>query len=117
MIGVGGDTTGIRTGAPVRGFRSVQYGVYEADGRWWLGRKESSAGMYQKLAGPLRSPANGGLVFSFRDAAGAATTDPLAVHTVEIVVRGESFGKVRGSGGIGPTVRQDSLRTRAFLRG
>ncbi len=118
VIEFAGDTTGIKIGGPIRGFRVVQYGTFLKDGRWWLGRKDGPGAPYQKMAGPLRAPALGGLEFLPYDALGAATTDPLAVHTVEIVIRGETFGKLRGgSGGVVPTVRYDSLRTAAYLRG
>ncbi len=118
VIEIEGDTTGIKMGGPIRGFRAVQYGTFLEDGRWWIGRKTGVGGSYQRLAGPIRAPSLGGLEFRPYDALGALTADPLAVHTVEIVIRGETFGKLRGgSGGAAPTVRYDSLRTTAYLRG
>ncbi len=118
VIEFDGDTTGIRFGSPIRGFRTVQYGIFPADGRWWLGRKTEANSPYQKLAGPVRSPALGGLEFLPYDSTGGPTVDPLAVRTVEVVIRAESFGKLRGgSSGVVPTVRYDSLRTVLFPRG
>ncbi len=112
-----GDTTGISVGGGFRAFRRIEYGLFEDAGRWWLGRKIGS-GAWERLTGPLRSPTDGGLSYSYFDAGGNVTADPAAVRTVEIVIRAESFGKARRYGGSAPpTERQDSIRTRVFLRG
>ena len=41
-IGTIGDTAGIAVGAPFRAFRRAEYGIFQQDGRWWLGRKLGS---------------------------------------------------------------------------
>ena len=115
VIQISHDTSIVNLGAPVRLFRKVQYGIYQDGGRWWLGRKVGAAASYEKLTGPLRSPASGGLVFTYYDAAGAATVTATDVRTVDIVIRSESFGKSNLNT---PVVeRQDSVRVKVFLRG
>ncbi len=116
------DTAGIGSlsaatvGAPIRVFRRTQYGLYAEDGRWWLGRKVSGAANYQKLIGPMRSPADSGLSIVYYDQAGATTTTATAVRMVDIVLRGESYGQaVTGAGA--SKVLEDSLRIRVSLRG
>ncbi len=115
VIQISHDTSIVNLGAPVRLFRKVQYGIYQDGGRWWLGRKVGAAASYEKLTGPLRSPASGGLVFTYYDAAGAATVTATDVRTVDIVIRSESFGKSNMRSIV--TERQDSVRIKVFLRG
>ena len=112
-----GDATGISVGGGFRAFRRIEYGLFQDAGRWWLGQKTGS-GAWERLTGPLRSPMDGGLSFTYFDAGGNVTADPAAVRTVEIVIRAESFGQARRYGGSAPpTERQDSIRTMVFLRG
>ncbi len=106
----------VDVGAPFRAFRSTQYGIYQEDGRWWLGRKVGAAASYEKLAGPLRAPADSGLVLTYYDGAGNTTAIPMQVALVEIILRGESFGKVPRTGQA-PAVQRDTLTTRVSLRG
>ncbi len=107
------DTAAIRIGAPVRAFRRVEYGLYPADGRWWLGRKVGAAASYEKLTGPLLAWASGGLMFTYRDAAGNVTADPTQVAVIDFVLRAESY-RVSGSA---QELVQDTLATRVALRG
>jgi type II secretory pathway pseudopilin PulG len=106
----------IKVGAPLRTFRQIRYGIYQEDGRWWLGRKIGGAGSYQRLTGPLLSPSDSGLVFSYFDDTGASTNDPSRVAIVEITLRGESVRSVTGTG-VAPRAMRDGLTTRVFLRG
>ncbi len=101
-------------GAPLRAFRSIEYGLYQEGGRWWLGRKVGAAASYEKLTGPLRSAASGGLVCTYYDAAGAVTADPSQVAAVEFIIRAESYA-LPGSGST--ALQQDSLTIRVALRG
>ncbi|MGD2216527.1 MAG: hypothetical protein PVJ64_07210 [Gemmatimonadales bacterium] len=106
----------VHVGAPFRAFRRVQYGLFQEDGRWWLGRMVGSASSFEKLIGPLAAPSDSGLVFTYYDLAGNATADPRQVAVVEIVLRAESFGKVQtGTGDV--SVQQDNLTTAVKLRG
>ena len=116
VLEVSGDMDGVYMGAPVRAFRRVQYGVYQDGGRWWLGRKVGDASAYERLTGPLRAPADGGLAFVYYDEAGNTTTDPSQVRLVDIQVRGESIGKVP-RGGQAPVAEHDTLTLRVSLRG
>ncbi len=105
---------GVVVGAPFRSFRAIQYGMFLDGGNWWLGRKIPGAA-YDKLTGPLRSPAAGGLVFNYYDANGAVTAVPADVRMIEIVIRSQSTRKSRQASGL--TERTDSLRTKVFLGG
>lgn len=115
VLEVAGDTSGIGIGAPVRLFRRVDYGLYSEGGRWWLGRRVNGAATYEKLTGPLRAPADGGLQLRYFDAAGSETGDPKKVAAVEIVIRAESSGASRRGAVVRP--QADSVRTRVALRG
>ena len=108
----------VYVGAPFLAFRRIQYGIYQEAGRWWLGRKVGGAVAYEKLTGPLRAPVDGGLVFVYRDAAGAVTANKALVAEVEIIIRGESWGQapnVLRSPAV--AFRRDTVRTRVALRG
>lgn len=109
---------GVEIGAPYRQFRKVHYGLYlEADGRWWLGRKVGAAASWERLTGPLSAPSDSGLAFRYYDQSGSATTDPTLVRMVDIVLRGESYGKVPQAGNLAPDVEEDTLTLRVSLRG
>ena len=105
---------GVVVGAPFRSFRAIQYGTFLDGGNWWLGRK-TPGGAYEKLTGPLRSPAAGGLVFEYYDANGNVTAVAADVRIIEIVIRSQSTRKSRQASGL--TERTDSLRTKVFLSG
>ena len=109
------DTLGVVVGALFQSFRRVEYGLYQdaGDGRWWLGRKVGAAASYEKLTGPLLPQASGGLVLTYRDAAGNVTADPTQVAVIDFVIRAESYGV---SGNAQQFV-QDTLATRVALRG
>jgi type II secretory pathway pseudopilin PulG len=107
----------VRVGAPFRAFRRVQYGIYEQDGRWWLGQKVSSAELYDRLIGPLLAPEDSGLVFTYYDVEGDTTNDPLQVHYVDIIIRGESLGRVRRGDGQTARPQEDEVTIRVSLRG
>ncbi len=108
-------TEGVFVGAPIRSFHRVEYGVYYDEGRWWLGRKVGDAASYERLAGPLRSPTDSGLVFVYYDQAGNVTADSSQVSYVDIILRGESHRPVPGAGG--PSYQADTLTMRVTLRG
>ncbi|MEE9212880.1 MAG: hypothetical protein V3U29_09520 [Phycisphaeraceae bacterium] len=107
------DMPGVLVGAPWRTFRKTQYGTFLEDGDWWLGRK--TTGAYEKLTGPIRSPAAGGLVFNYYDASGNVTAVPADVRVIEIILRSQSTRQSRQASGL--TERTDSLRTKVFLSG
>ncbi len=115
VVELTGDVDDVYFGAPIRAFRRVEYGLFQEDGRWWLGRKIGAAA-YEKLTGPLSSPTDSGLVFTYYDQAGNVTADSTQVAQIEIIVRGESFGKVRKSL-TDVSVQVDTLTTWVSLRG
>ncbi|HSG80602.1 MAG TPA: hypothetical protein VLC48_00005, partial [Gemmatimonadota bacterium] len=108
---------GIQVGAPFREFRQVQYGSYHDGERWWLGRKVGAASDWEKLTGPLGPPSDSGLVFVLRDVNGDITADPTQVRLVDIILRGESFGKAPQAGNLDPDAQEDTLTLRVSLRG
>jgi hypothetical protein len=108
---------GVQVGAPFREFRQIRYGSYHDGERWWLGRKVGAAADWEKLTGPLGPPSDSGLVFVFRDINGSVTADPTQVRMVDIILRGESFGRAPQAGAIAPEAEEDSLTLRVSLRG
>ncbi|MGD2215258.1 MAG: hypothetical protein PVJ64_00825 [Gemmatimonadales bacterium] len=116
--GSGDVLANVRIGAPVRAFRAVEYGLYfDPDGRWWLGRRVGNASDWEKLTGPLSTPSDSGLTFIYYDQNGDTTSVPVDVRMVDIILRGESFGKAPQAGDLGPEVEEDTLTVRVSLRG
>ena len=109
----GGGVADIEVGADLHAFRRVVFLLVQDDGRWWLGRRVA-AGTEEVLAGPLLSPGEGGLAFTYLDEDGAVTTDPAEVRRVEVTLRSESLGRSRFLSG-SSTVR-DSLTLGVHLR-
>jgi hypothetical protein len=116
VITVSADTSSVRVGAPIRAFRSYEYGVYQTGGRSWLGRRQG-AGSWEQVAGPLVAVADSPLEFVYLDNTGTATTDPTAVDLVQVTVRAQSFGKSRRIGKTPLAHRVDTVTTRIQLRG
>lgn len=108
------DTSGIRVGASFRSFRRVEYAPYQLNGRWWLGRKVGSAADYDQLTGPLVAPPANGLELAYYDTLGAVTTNPVAVASVAMTFRTESFEKTDVGNSFG--YQHDSLTTKVALR-
>jgi type II secretory pathway pseudopilin PulG len=111
---VAGDTAGIGTGSDMITFRRTQYGIYQQGGRWWLGRRLMSADQYDRLTGPLMSPADSGLVFHYLNAASAETTDSSQVARVEVLLRAQSYRRVRTGAGVAE--RRDSTALTVLIR-
>ncbi len=102
---------GILAGAPVRAFTWLTYGLYQdAGGRYMLGRHADGAAVTM-LLGPLASPDDGGLRFTYYDADGAVTSDPTQVERIVISVKAQSPTGPR----LGQAY-QDSLVTQLYLR-
>lgn len=92
------------TGAPIRFFRRVDYGIYQAsDSLWYLGASDCLPGRtpecssYQPISGPYRALSGAtasGLVLSYFDSAGAeldpATANVRNVARISVIVRGET---------------------------
>jgi hypothetical protein len=119
VSGGGGDVLeNVQLGAPFRAFRPVEYSLYFGDdGRWWLGRRVGNATDYEKLTGPLSVPSDSGLTFIYFDRNGDTTNVAVDVRMVDIILRGESYGKAPQGGDLGPDVEEDTLTVRVSLRG
>lgn len=109
-----GDTAGIGVGSPIRIFRRTQYGTFQQNGRWWMGRRVGSSTSYAVVTGPVRSPADSGLAMRYLDAAGNPTAVPSQVSQVVLTLRSESAGKARAGGDFAE--RHDSLSVHVLLR-
>jgi prepilin-type N-terminal cleavage/methylation domain-containing protein len=108
------DTSHIKVGGAVRAFRRVEYGEYQANGRWWLGRRVGAAASWEQLTGPLLAPASNGLTFTYYDTLGAVTADPAAIGSIEFTLRPQSFKKTMV--GTTQTYQSDSLTTKVAVR-
>ena len=112
-VELSGDSTtlaNMQVGSPIRAFQRTHYGLFQQDGRWWLGRRVD-AGAYEILTGPMQAPADSGLIFTYYDAAGAVTTDPTLVAEVDIVLRSQSYGPALSGQSL-----TDSLTLKVALR-
>jgi prepilin-type N-terminal cleavage/methylation domain-containing protein len=110
VVNATGDFTGIWNGAPVRLFRPYVFGLFEMDGRWWLGRRNRASGeAYVPVAGPLAPPADGGLQLTYYQADGMTTSNPALVNRVSITVKAPTDRTLTD-----PAYR--SLSTGAYLR-
>lgn len=102
----------IPDGAPVRGFETVTYRLYQApDNLWYIGLENVSG--IQPLIGPVTSD---GLSLRYFNAAGAETADRTQVAEIEIGVRGRTAQPVQGGAGGGLVIPVDSIVTRVALR-
>ena len=96
-------------GSPIRAFHPVQFGLEEVNGRYWLVQRVSGATAPERLAGPLLSPADSGLVFSYYDVDGVATVKSRFVcksggsssPSARLLGRPPVSGGVRGRGNAG----------------
>ena len=116
VVEVLGDMDDVYIGAPFKSFRRIQYGAFQQNGRWWLGRRVGSAAAYELLTGPLRPPSDSGLVFTYYDRFGNVTTAADSVKYLDILLRGESLGNVPRPGEA-PSAQADTLTIRVSLRG
>lgn len=115
VVQVAGNTDSVRIGGPIRSFRKVEYGLYEDEGRWWLGRKVAGAGDYERLTGPLLPPADSGLALVYYDADGDTTSVIAEVVSVDVVLRAESLIRAPQANEA-PDFKHDSLTLRTSLR-
>ncbi len=98
----------LMVGAPIRAFHPVRFSLEDVDGRYWLVQRISGATTPERLAGPLLSPADSGLVFHYYDASGAVTATPADVASIEVLLKAESredMSNYVGSGNLADTLR------------
>lgn len=81
------DADSVRTGAPVRSYTTVRFGLTTLYGDVYLGRAEGNAAL-TAVAGPLRAAT--GIQFVYRDAMGAVTTTPADVRQIVVTIRSGS---------------------------
>jgi prepilin-type N-terminal cleavage/methylation domain-containing protein len=110
VINATGVLSGIWPGAPLRLFRPYVYGLFQLNGRWFLGRRNRGGGAgYVPVAGPMAPPGDGGLLLEYRDSLGAITANPWEVRRVSISVKSPTFRSLTD-----PNYR--SLSTSTYLR-
>ena len=90
LAGTASTIDSLLVGSPIRAFHPVQFSLELVGGRYWLAQRVSGATDPELLAGPLMSPADSGLVFTYYDVFGAVTATPADVATVEILIKAES---------------------------
>lgn len=113
----GGSFDEILNGAPVRSVSEVTYTIDQVDGQWVMARV-LKGGAPVTMIGPLLPKAEGGLVFTYFNAAGTElTTNPLTssqlgeVRRVQITVQGAARSGVGGQRHFTePLVTEVSLR-------
>lgn len=114
-------------GTPVSVHRDARYRHYRSGGAWWIGRQSLDATTWetiQPVAGPLRSPANGGVAFVARNAAGlpvrvdASSADSVRAHVVMLEVRMTMSRRIAARQGpvVDSVVTIVPLRADAFRR-
>ncbi len=108
--------TQIVLNAPVRVFTPMQFGIVSSGTQRYLGLRAllPSGGVLQPLAGPVLGR---GLLLSYFDSLGAATTLPLRVRAIGITLYGQTDRAVRqtpGAAAVAPDT--DSLFTLISLR-
>ena len=106
---------GLASGTPVRFFEVMELSLQVADGKSWLGARSVSAGEpVQPVLGPLSD--GDGLLFSYLNAAGAATIDRTAVKSIQLTLRGISDGAINPGIEGSPTRVQEVLVSQINLR-
>jgi prepilin-type N-terminal cleavage/methylation domain-containing protein len=99
---------------PVRTFELMQLAITTSGGRQYLGaRSVSGNGIMEPVIGPL---GGGGLQLEYLDQAGAPTTVPSDVRTINLVMKSQGYRPVTTLGGGVGTMLRDSLALQVLLR-
>jgi len=104
----------VKIEAPVRAYEVMEFRLYEADGRFWLGGQSLSTvgSQVEPVLGPLTA---NGLVFTYRDRAGAQTGVLADIRMIEIALYGETEAPIT-TGSYYNMIEEDSLTARVRLR-
>lgn len=104
----------IPVGAPVRGYETVTYSLYQPPGDtlWYIGFQPQGQTM-QPLIGPILA---NGLTFTYYNATGAVTAVRQQVARIDITVRARTTSAVRRGGLAAAAVIVDSVSTSVALR-
>jgi prepilin-type N-terminal cleavage/methylation domain-containing protein len=105
----------IPDGAPVRGFETVTYQLYQpaGDTSYYIGM-QPAGGTLQPLVGPVLS---NGLTLSYYDSTSTMTADPRRVARIDIVVRARTAQPIRSQAGQAQLANAvESLSTSVALR-
>jgi len=118
----------VAVGSPVRFFRRVRYGLYQApSGRWYLGDSDClpsrapACSAYEAVSGPYRaysssgSGATSGIKFTYLDSLGNVTADRTQVARIIISARGQSIQAIQ-TPGEPPGLYSDSMSTSVGIR-
>jgi prepilin-type N-terminal cleavage/methylation domain-containing protein len=115
LLGLGANVAGaIPSGAPVWGFETVTYQLYQqaGDTSWYIGF-QPTGGSIQPLIGPVLA---NGLTLTYYNAAGAVTAVRSQVARIDITVRGRTTSAVRAGGQAARLTAIDSVVTSVALR-
>jgi type II secretory pathway pseudopilin PulG len=107
VVTMTGDTAGVKIGSLVRPFRQLEYGLFNWNGEWWLGRRLRGQ-TWEPMTGPLLAPADSGLLFSYLAEDGNVAATAADVAAVEILLRAPRPNQ---------SAKVDSLRTKVAVRG
>jgi prepilin-type N-terminal cleavage/methylation domain-containing protein len=104
----------IPMGAPVRGYETVTYRLFQpaGDTLWYIGFRPGGQTM-QPLIGPILA---NGLTFSYFDANGNVTATRTQVARIDITVRARTTSAVRRGGMAAAALIVDSVSTSVALR-
>jgi hypothetical protein len=111
----GADLGAVEPGGPVRSFEVMRLKEYVSTGHRWLGAESLSGGdAVQPVLGPL---SGNGVTMAYRGKDGAATLDPRAVRSIEVVLEEATQTAVARAWSAGARdFVSDTIRTLVYLR-
>jgi len=99
---------------PIRIFELMELAIVTTGGRQYLGaRSISGSNSLEPVVGPITAA---GLQFVYRNQAGAVTTTPSAVRTIDLTVRSQTARPVNRLGGGSGSLLTYSLALRVLIR-
>ena len=112
--GANGDLAKVVIQAPVRAYETMEFRLYQANNRYWLGGQSISTvgSQVEPVLGPLTAD---GLVFTYRDSVGNQTATLARIRTIQIALQGETESPIN-TGSYYNSIVEDSLTARVRLR-